>query len=331
MKILSIIDSFKGTFTSLEVSNIVKEELEKKGAEVTCIPISDGGEGFLEAYNYINKLPVLEVDTVDPLARPIKAKYLFDKENDFAVIELAQSSGITLIRHDERNPFITSTYGLGLVIKDAINRGAKNILIGIGGSASNDGGSGMLEALGVKFYDKDNNLITSLCNEKLGLIHHIDRKDFQKLTSKIRFDVCSDVTNPLLGENGATYVFAKQKGAKECDLELLENNYFLNKEITPKNEKTGIFKGKNLIIVMIETGSSVLFDYPEYYPNMAKLYNEGWTWTNSFSPRNACSTGNNEMSGITSLYTINRNCTANVYKDNTYFEAIFNLFNNKNY
>mgnify|MGYP002623998370 CR=1 FL=1 len=224
MKILSIIDSFKGTFTSLEVSNIVKEELEKKGAEVTCIPISDGGEGFLEAYNYINKLPVLEVDTVDPLARPIKAKYLFDKENDFAVIELAQSSGITLIRHDERNPFITSTYGLGLVIKDAINRGAKNILIGIGGSASNDGGSGMLEALGVKFYDKDNNLITSLCNEKLGLIHHIDRKDFQKLTSKIRFDVCSDVTNPLLGENGATYVFAKQKGAKECDLELLENN-----------------------------------------------------------------------------------------------------------
>ncbi len=109
------------------------------------------------------------------------------------------------------------------------------------------------------------------------------------------------------------------------------NNYFLNKEITPKNEKTGIFKGKNLIIVMIETGSSVLFDYPEYYPNMAKLYNEGWTWTNSFSPRNACSTGNNEMSGITSLYTINRNCTANIYKDNKYFESIFNLFNKENY
>lgn len=109
------------------------------------------------------------------------------------------------------------------------------------------------------------------------------------------------------------------------------NSYFLSKEITAKNDKTGIFKGKNLIIVMIETGSSVLFDYPEYYPNMAKLYNEGWTWTNAFSPRNACSTGNNEMSGITSLYTINRSCTANIYKDNKYFESIFNLFNKENY
>ena len=109
------------------------------------------------------------------------------------------------------------------------------------------------------------------------------------------------------------------------------NSYFLSKEITPKNDKTGIFKGKNLIVVMIETGSNVLFDYPEYFPNMAKLYNEGWTWTNAFSPRNACSTGNNEMSGITSLYTINRNCTANIYKDNRYFESIFNLFNKEEY
>ena len=109
------------------------------------------------------------------------------------------------------------------------------------------------------------------------------------------------------------------------------NSYFMNKEITPKNEKTGIFKDKNLIVIMIESGSNVLLDYPEYFPNIAKLYNEGWAWTNSFSPRNACSTGNNEMSGITSLYTINRNCTANIYKDNTYYEAIFNLFNNENY
>ena len=109
------------------------------------------------------------------------------------------------------------------------------------------------------------------------------------------------------------------------------NAYFLSKEITAKNDKTGLFKGKNLIVVMIETGSNVVFDYPEYYPNFAKLYNEGWTWTNAFSPRNACSTGNNEMSGITSLYTINRNCTANTFKDNKYYESIFNLFNNQNY
>ena len=109
------------------------------------------------------------------------------------------------------------------------------------------------------------------------------------------------------------------------------NSYFMSKTITPKNEYTGKFEGKNLIIIMIESGSNVLLNYPEYFPNIIKLYNEGWAWDNAFSPRNACSTGNNEMSGITSLYTINRNCTANVYKDNTYFEAIFNLFNNKNY
>ena len=109
------------------------------------------------------------------------------------------------------------------------------------------------------------------------------------------------------------------------------NTYFMSKEITAKNDKTGVFKGKNLIVVMIETGSNVIFDYPEYFPNFAKLYNEGWVWTNAFSPRNACSTGNNEMSGITSLYTINRNCTANIYKENKYYESLFNLFNNQNY
>lgn len=109
------------------------------------------------------------------------------------------------------------------------------------------------------------------------------------------------------------------------------NSYFMSKEITSKNDYTGLFKGKNLVILMIESGSNVLKNYPEYFPNFAKLYNNGWTWENAFSPRNACSTGNNEMTGITSLYTINNTCTINTYKDNTYFEAIFNLFNNAGY
>ena len=109
------------------------------------------------------------------------------------------------------------------------------------------------------------------------------------------------------------------------------NSYFMSKEITSKNDYTGLFKGKNLVILMIESGSNVLKDYPEYFPNFAKLYNNGWSWENAFSPRNACSTGNNEMTSLTSLYTINNTCTINTYKDNTYFEAIFNLFNNANY
>lgn len=109
------------------------------------------------------------------------------------------------------------------------------------------------------------------------------------------------------------------------------NNYFLSKDITSKNEYTGLFKDKNLVVIMIESGSNVLTDYPEYFPNFNKLYNEGWSWDNEFSPRNSCSTGNNEMTTMTSLYTINNTCTVNVYKDNTYYEAIFNLFNNAGY
>lgn len=105
----------------------------------------------------------------------------------------------------------------------------------------------------------------------------------------------------------------------------------MSKEITSKNDYTGMFKGKNLIVLMIESGSNVLKNYPEYFPNFAKLYNNGWSWENAFSPRNACSTGNNEMTGITSLYTINNTCTINTYKDNTYYESLFNLFNRANY
>ena len=109
------------------------------------------------------------------------------------------------------------------------------------------------------------------------------------------------------------------------------NSYFMSKEITSKNDYTGMFKGKNLIVLMIESGSNVLKNYPEYFPNFAKLYNNGWSWENAYSPRNACSTGNNEMTGITSLYTINNTCTINTYKDNTYYESLFNLFNRANY
>ena len=111
----------------------------------------------------------------------------------------------------------------------------------------------------------------------------------------------------------------------------LLNNYYLSKSITPKNEYTGLLEGKNLIVIMIESGSNVLLNYPEYFPNIAKLYNEGWAWDNAFSPRNTCATGNNEMSTLTSLYSINNSCTANLYKDNTYYNALFNLFNYKGY
>lgn len=108
------------------------------------------------------------------------------------------------------------------------------------------------------------------------------------------------------------------------------HNYFSSQEITDKNDYTGMFKGKNLIVIMMESTNTILLN-PDYYPNMYKLYTEGWSWDNAYSPRNSCSTGNNEMSGMVSLYTINNSCTANIYKNNVYPQAIFNLFNNAGY
>lgn len=108
------------------------------------------------------------------------------------------------------------------------------------------------------------------------------------------------------------------------------NNYFISQEITDKNEYTGMFKGKNVIFIMMESVSDIMID-PDLFPNFYKMYSEGWHWENNYSPRNACATGNNEMSGMLSLYTINNNCTANNYKYNTYFESVFNLYNNEGY
>ena len=108
------------------------------------------------------------------------------------------------------------------------------------------------------------------------------------------------------------------------------NKYFINRDITDKNDYTGLFEGKNLIVIMMESVNDIIIN-EEYYPNFYKLYSEGWHFSNNYSPRNSCATGNNEMSGMISLYSINDSCTANKYKANTYYEAIFNLFNNSGY
>lgn len=222
MKILSVIDSFKGTITSKRLGEITKEELKKHSIDCDYLAISDGGEGFLDAISNNLELDVHIVEVKDPLYRKIKCKYLTYK-NETAYIELAESSGIGLLQNNELNPFIASTYGLGEVIKDAIGKGYKKVIVGIGGSATNDGGSGMLEALGVKFYDKDG-IINNINNSKFKTITKIDESEFLNNIQGVEFTVISDVTNPLLGPKGATYVFSPQKGAKENDLPILESN-----------------------------------------------------------------------------------------------------------
>lgn len=219
MKILTLIDSFKGTITSKRLGELTKKVLETKGHCVRPIAISDGGDGFLDAISENIQLKEIKCKVHDPLMRVIETYYLVTE--DVAYIELAKASGISLLKESELNPFLATTYGFGEMIKDAISKGYKKIVIGIGGSATDDGGSGMLEALGVKFNNGD---LNNMNNQNLGLISSIDTTKLEETIKDINFVVLSDVTNPLLGLNGATYVFSPQKGAKEKDLEDLENN-----------------------------------------------------------------------------------------------------------
>ena len=221
MRILSIIDSFKGTITSLRLGELVKEEQEKKGNEVKSIAIADGGDGFLDAISQTIDLDKVYLKVHDPLFREVESYYMLSKDKKTAYIELAKASGINMLKEEELNPFITSTYGFGEMILDAANRNVKDIVIGIGGSATNDCGSGTLEALGVKFNDGK---LTKMNNEKLSLIESLDLSAIKELFKNINITVLSDVTNPLLGPNGATYVFSKQKGSTEKTMPILEDN-----------------------------------------------------------------------------------------------------------
>lgn len=194
MKVVVAIDSFKGCLTSKEANQAATEGIRSvfPDAEIVQIPVSDGGEGFMEAFHSAIGGELVEVTVKDPLMRPILAKYLLKDET--AVIEIAQASGLTLLTKEERNPMVATSYGTGQLVADAVRKGAKQIIIGLGGSATSDAGIGMLRALIDTF------------------ARHGEWDDIKELKD-IRFTIASDVKNPLCGENGAAHVFAPQKGA----------------------------------------------------------------------------------------------------------------------
>ncbi len=220
MKVLAIIDSFKGTLTSKELGEITKEQLAQKEIKCDFFPVSDGGDGFLECIEHLIDTEKVECTVFNPLFQTIKTYYLKDQENN-AYIEMALASGINLLSREQLNPYQTSTYGTGQIIKKAIENGAKQIIVGIGGSATNDGGTGMLEALGVKFFQGKHQIKHMNC-QKLDLITSFDAVDFFEQTKSINFIVLNDVKNPLLGVSGATYIYSKQKGSSLQDLPILE-------------------------------------------------------------------------------------------------------------
>ncbi len=214
MKVVIAIDSFKGSLSSLQAGNAVKAAIERldKDAEVLVRPLADGGEGTVEALASGLDSEIIELTVKGPLLKPVASKYCILKDTNTAVIEMASASGITLISSEERNPLKTTTFGVGELIKDAIGRGCRRFIVGIGGSATNDGGTGMLAALGFEFLDKNNKPI-ALGAHGLKDLCEIKTDNAIPELKECSFNIACDVTNPLCGENGCSAVFGPQKGA----------------------------------------------------------------------------------------------------------------------
>lgn len=225
MKFVLATDSFKESMTSIEACNVMEKAIKKikNNAEVVKVPMADGGEGTVEALVNSTSGTFVETEVLNPLGKKIKAFYGILGDKKTAVIEMAKASGIELIKREERNPLITTTYGTGELIKHAIDNGIKHIVIGIGGSATNDGGCGMLQALGVKLLDKNNNEIPFGGGE-LNKIEKIDVSHIYKGIKDVSFEVACDVTNPFVGPDGASYIFGPQKGADSEMVEFLDKN-----------------------------------------------------------------------------------------------------------
>ena len=214
MKITVAIDSFKGSLSSVEAGNAVKRAAERvfSDCEVIVRPLADGGEGTVEALCSGLGGEMVSVEVMGPHGRPVNAEYCILPERQTAVIEMASAAGITLVSGEERNPLNTTSFGVGEMIKDAISRGCRRFIVGIGGSATNDGGIGMLSALGFEFLDKNGNDIEVFGRglEKLAVIK---TENALKGLCDCSFRVACDVKNVLCGENGCSAVYGPQKGA----------------------------------------------------------------------------------------------------------------------
>lgn len=217
-------DSFKGSIRAVDACRQLKKGLQRAGFpfRITELPMSDGGEGAVQALVEATHGSYQRAEVYDPLMRPIEAEYgLIDNEQT-AVIEMAAASGLELLDKSEYNPMITTTYGTGELIMDALNRGCRKFIIAIGGSATNDGGTGMLESLGVRLLGPDSAQITARGGGALPRITAVDFSGLDQRLEESSFQVACDVTNPLVGPLGATYVYSPQKGARSLDLDRLE-------------------------------------------------------------------------------------------------------------
>lgn len=216
MKVVIAIDSLKGSLSSMEAGTAIKDGIlaAKPDAEVIVKPLADGGEGTTDALIEGMNGERIDLTVTGPMHTPVDAYYGYLKDTNTAVMEMASAAGITLVPDSEKNPLLATSYGVGEMINDAIQRGCRNFIIGIGGSVTNDGGIGMLKALGIRFLD-ENGEDAGEGGQALAKVARIDVSGMNPLLKECHIQIACDVNNPLCGENGSTYVYGPQKGVTE--------------------------------------------------------------------------------------------------------------------
>jgi len=223
VKIVVAANAFKGSLDSVEVKGAIEAgiKLALPDAEVVSLLVSDGGDGFVQALAHELGADKHWVDISGPLGETVRACFLFVADKQVAILEMAAASGLALLDPDKLDPMQASTFGLGEMITASLDLGARHIVLGIGGSATSDGGTGMASALGIEFFDADNNLLFGNA-ENLNKISHLNLSTMDARLKNVTFDVACDVSNPLLGDQGAATVYGPQKGADLAQVLLIE-------------------------------------------------------------------------------------------------------------
>ncbi len=238
-KIVIAIDSFKGSLSSLEAGQAASKGVQSvfPSCETTVIPIADGGEGVLQVLTSATKGQYISVHAHDPLMNRIESQYAISGDGKTALIEMAAISGLPLVPENKRNPMLTTTFGTGELIKDALDKGCREFIIGIGGSATNDAGLGMLQALGYRFWDNQGYELGH-GGQIMKEVAEIDCSNIHPALKESRFTIACDVNNPFYGPNGAAYVFARQKGANDEMIKALNSGMqFLSETIKKSTGK----------------------------------------------------------------------------------------------
>ena len=232
MKIVIAPDSFKESLSASQIADAIEEGFRCifPDAQYLKIPMADGGEGTVQAVIDAMNGKLMTLQVMGPLGKPVVATYGLCGQT--AIIEMAEASGLHLLSADERNPLLTTSYGTGELIQDALNRGVKHIILGLGGSATNDGGAGMAQALGFQFFDQQGRSFPKGVGGGSALmdLHKVDGSQKHHALSQCQFEVACDVNNPLCGKTGASAIFGEQKGATANMISILDNalNHYAN-------------------------------------------------------------------------------------------------------